>query len=231
MVDTDKLIDRVRKLLALAGNNPNVHEAALAAERAQKLIMEHNLHIADINEESTSFSSFTQESKVDPWRRILAGAVADSMNGHVWFERSQRGKSEGKFIFSGSNDTPEAISFLFMYISEQLEALYILDYILNKSNIHGKTRRSAWFAGSVEVIINRLRKRKQNIESDPSNSKALILSKNALEKWIKDQFPDLCNAPASISPRDDDAYDRGRKAAGRINFGDSEVKGTRLLNK
>ena len=39
----EKIIERIRKLLALAGNNPNEAEAALAMEKAQAELALHNL--------------------------------------------------------------------------------------------------------------------------------------------------------------------------------------------
>ena len=43
----NKLIERIRKLLALA-ESPNEHEAALASERAQALLAEHKLSLAQV---------------------------------------------------------------------------------------------------------------------------------------------------------------------------------------
>lgn len=43
MDNTEKIVDRIRKLLALAGNNPNEHEAELAMKRAQALLAKYNM--------------------------------------------------------------------------------------------------------------------------------------------------------------------------------------------
>lgn len=43
--DTDKLFKKIRALLALADDNANEHEAALAAEKAARLIQKYNLDI------------------------------------------------------------------------------------------------------------------------------------------------------------------------------------------
>jgi len=44
----EKLAERIRKLLALAGNNPSEAEAAMAMERASALLAEHNLTMAEV---------------------------------------------------------------------------------------------------------------------------------------------------------------------------------------
>ena len=46
--DRDSVIERVKKLLALAGSNTNVNEAAAAMARAQKLMLEHKLAAAEL---------------------------------------------------------------------------------------------------------------------------------------------------------------------------------------
>lgn len=56
----EKIIERVRKLLALATSS-NEHEAALAAAHAQRLLAEHNLAMADIETQRETMTA----NKVD----------------------------------------------------------------------------------------------------------------------------------------------------------------------
>lgn len=44
----EKILERVRKLLALAGNNPNENEALAALEKAHGILAEHNLLIEEV---------------------------------------------------------------------------------------------------------------------------------------------------------------------------------------
>lgn len=53
MTDT-RILDRVRKLLKLAGNNASVEEASMAAAAAQRLIDEHNLSAALLAEDTST---------------------------------------------------------------------------------------------------------------------------------------------------------------------------------
>lgn len=73
----DKIVDRIRKLLALAGNNSQEKEAQAALEKAHALLSEHNLDMTAIessNDDIVSDNSTVTDSK--PWRRPLAVAVA-----------------------------------------------------------------------------------------------------------------------------------------------------------
>ena len=50
----DKIIERVQKLFALAGNNPNEAEALAALEKAHAILAQHNLDIRDIEMSGTA---------------------------------------------------------------------------------------------------------------------------------------------------------------------------------
>ena len=74
----DKIIDRIRKLLALA-TSPNEHEAASAAEKAQAMLAEYNLSMAEVEAVNTNGSDeIVRDDSPKPgkiWRRPLYGAV------------------------------------------------------------------------------------------------------------------------------------------------------------
>lgn len=72
----EKIVDRIRKLLALA-SSANENEAMAAAEKAQALLLEYNLTMADVESEPEQFISDDEfESDSRPWRRSLATAIA-----------------------------------------------------------------------------------------------------------------------------------------------------------
>lgn len=51
MTDMNKMLEKVQKLLALAGNNPSEEEAKAAAMKAQKLIAQYNLDLSSLSSE------------------------------------------------------------------------------------------------------------------------------------------------------------------------------------
>lgn len=51
MADMNKMLEKVQKLLALAGNNPSEEEAKAAAMKAQELIAQYNLDLSDLSSE------------------------------------------------------------------------------------------------------------------------------------------------------------------------------------
>ena len=95
MGPTDKVLSRVRKLLALA-ESPNVHEAASAAARAQELISQHRLEAVLEAEDAAATQdaadpigqeTLETSKRLRRWKTVLAGGLARA-NGCIAFTRS-----------------------------------------------------------------------------------------------------------------------------------------------
>lgn len=78
MTDTNKLIDKVQKLLALAGNNPSEEEAKAAAMKAQEMIAKYNLDLSSLSaEEKLQYKLLKAEHpNNNGYRGALASIVA-----------------------------------------------------------------------------------------------------------------------------------------------------------
>jgi hypothetical protein len=79
--DREKLIERIRKLLALADNNPSESEAAAALERASAIMAEHNLTMAHVDALGTGDERieerFDSENRRQTWARLIWSAVSE----------------------------------------------------------------------------------------------------------------------------------------------------------
>jgi hypothetical protein len=76
-IDREKVIERVRKLLALSAS-PNENEAASAAAKAQAILTEYNLSMSEVESVQTDdeFGMIeVGETESRPWRRQLANAT------------------------------------------------------------------------------------------------------------------------------------------------------------
>lgn len=79
MSDTEKMVDRVRKLLALAGNNPSEEEAKLALMRANALIAKYNLDLSEETGEKVEYVVLgAKHSNNEGYRTLLASVIAPS---------------------------------------------------------------------------------------------------------------------------------------------------------
>lgn len=79
-MSTEKIMERIRKLLALS-SSPNEKEAASALEKAHVLLREYNLELADVKEptEESSVESTVYEEKHDTrWKGYLLHQICRS---------------------------------------------------------------------------------------------------------------------------------------------------------
>src|SRR3979490_353217 len=78
---TERLAERIKKLLALAGNNPSEAEAAAALERASAIMAEHNLTMTEVEtfgsgDERVQDQYTSGDDDPQTWARMLWDAVA-----------------------------------------------------------------------------------------------------------------------------------------------------------
>src|SRR5258708_35854786 len=77
--NTGKIVERIQKLLALSQSS-NEHEAASALAKAQALLAEHNLSMAQVQVKDGGRSHYLKEvcdlGSRDNWRRLLLGCIA-----------------------------------------------------------------------------------------------------------------------------------------------------------
>jgi hypothetical protein len=126
--EREKMLEKVRKLLALAGSNPNENEAQAAANKAQALLAEYNLTLADV--EAKKGDEFVIEKDLVtssyPWRRQIANAVA-----HLYFCRyfyqsvfNETGKSKVDIhCFAGAPHNVQVAKMMFDYLHRAVDRL------------------------------------------------------------------------------------------------------------
>lgn len=79
MKTEEKIIVKIQKLLALAGNNPNEHERKEAMIRAQELLAEHDLDIAQVEnfKEKIVVGLMLTDIASTQWKGVLLKAACD----------------------------------------------------------------------------------------------------------------------------------------------------------
>lgn len=78
----EKIIEKIKKMMALAENNPSEEEAISAALQAHKLMMKYNIHESEVTLEEVKedivsiFSEQKHNSSLHKWRKQLGAIVA-----------------------------------------------------------------------------------------------------------------------------------------------------------
>lgn len=216
--DAHALLDKVRKLLALS-TSPNVHEAALAAARAQALIEEHRLHALLDAEEAAEADPVTDgrdaplEStrRLRKWKLVLAAGLARA-NGCVAYT-AQRGR-EKQLLLAGRDADRQAVAEVWDWLCKRIEWL---------SATEGAGRDRAWHdsfrIGAAEVIAARLAEGAAQARAElPAAALVrveplLTARQAAVDRYAEER---LRLRPGRGLRVDLDAYTRGKAAGGDL---------------
>lgn len=233
---TDAL-DKIKKLLALSESN-NEHEAALAAERAQDLMLKHGISMVEVaaaqGNDRISAEGDALTAKTDSWRKSLATIVAKSMGGQAVIglnERAMDGSKQrkAKFYFYGASGTVPAMIQLYTYLETELTRISAVQTAQRVETwIHGKTYRTSFLFGAIARLQKRFDEKQRQIESETDSSMALVVVKNAVDEKVNEEHPHR-QSEAVGAPRSYEGYSAGHKAAGSISLGEQQLSSRRLL--
>jgi len=154
-----QIIDRIRKLLALAGNAGSEAEATLAASRAAEMMAKHEIHEAELslgspNEPRTpepidSRHQATSTTKKVAWHMAVLGGVARSYGAHTYWSR-------GKVMLFGRLTAVQSATYTGQYLMRAIEQIADEEA---PSSAFGRAYRNAFRLGAARRIAARLDER------------------------------------------------------------------------
>jgi hypothetical protein len=206
----EKIIDKIRKLLALA-NSSNEHEAALAASHAQRLLSEHNLAMADIETENKPQSADKVETNVSKtlpkWVRHLSAGVS------VAFDcQAIHYPSLGKMTFIGIGVDVQIAAYTFSYLEQTVRKLcnsYMKNHVNDiVPNRHRELMRQSYYLGAVSTITGRLNEQKIQTPITPG---ALVPVKEGLIKKAMAEIGPTRSVRSRKSYINSHAYNKGQQ--------------------
>lgn len=250
----DPLIERVRRLQALAGNNPNENEAAAAATKAQELMWEHNISQALIDaaeKDSTKpkLMEFTEAryscnvGEANGWRVTVADAVASGVGGELLYIDNYRDiykeRVNGYLIIITPKDVLESTMETIRFLDESITRLskfeaknrerdFFGEYLEN-----GRTWRTSWLRGCAMRVSERIREasrdNRASREADDGNSKALVVIETAKDAYMEKAHPKVSKRSRSNrSGFSHDGFNAGRESGSNIDLGQGKVSAGRV---
>lgn len=127
MNDTDKILIKIRKLLALATSS-NVHEASAAAAAAQRLMAEHEIAEAELDlseptreQSPVGVEDYEQQKRTSAWKNALVMALARANGARAW--RCPRYGGGCTMKIAGSQRAITTIRYLHAYLCSEVERL------------------------------------------------------------------------------------------------------------
>ena len=247
MSTTEKIVDRIRKLLALAGNNTNPNEAANAAAEAQRLMFAHKIAEAMVDSAPEELRERAEPHVVDPeesnktsimptWMGCLMAAICKTS----FCEPIQLKREGGIACFSivGRRSDVEATTYLYRYLRNEIDRL-----CREANGGFGRTWVNNFRMGAVAVVGVRLSEsraeqlRQFKTAADLGNAGATtalaIVNRQAMEvaDAFKKAYPRVRQAGGSYR-RDADGRAAGERAGAGIGLpgGNRAIgSGARLL--
>jgi len=182
MSELDKIRERIRKLLALADNNPSPEEAALAASKAAELALEYGLEIDRIREERgekplpPEWFYLDEELISDPhaWVGSLAEAICEANACRFVFINC--GALGWRLGGVGRKDAQDIVRLTYAYISESLRRTQ-RQYIMRAQLGSAKARREYRYSyrmGYSLTVSKRIKSWADGLQAQ-SGKNALVL--------------------------------------------------------
>ena len=199
MTDMDKVLDKVRKLLALAGNNPSEKEAQAAALKAQKLIAQYNLVLSqDCGEKFIYKLVQAVHSNNEGYRKPLAVAIAENF-------RCKAIMVGNMVNFFGREADAEACVATFNYlykVSHNIGLKMEREARKRGENTHGVA--NSYWSGFIIGIKDAL--------GEQSKALAIIVPEDVKDNFNK-EFPNLCKGTGGMRNTgvSYNAYNKGRE--------------------
>ncbi|WP_187514544.1 DUF2786 domain-containing protein [Rahnella aquatilis] len=169
--DNEKLLRRIRKLMALGTRNNNAYEAARAVRLAQVLMQRHNLSPEDLAlgdvQEAVSYQIYSDAISIPGWLNALAAVVCMATGCRCWFSwhhsatRTGQARRRRSLHFYGLNERPEVGLYVFTVLSRQLREATDLHmhsaYRLKRLKVQTKRNRAdqfreGWVVGVWNVL-------------------------------------------------------------------------------
>lgn len=158
-MDTERIIEKIRKCLALSGSS-NAHEAAIALRQAQALMARHGINDNDLLAAEAREARTQAGVKRRPTghEATLADTVAKAFQCDLFFAQGRRDKGEWVFVGVGGRET--IAQYAFDVLARQLRmarADYLKTACTRLRSAASKTRRADIFASAwVEAVQDKV---------------------------------------------------------------------------
>lgn len=186
-MNDEKILSRIKNLLAMAGDLSSPHEAVIAAKRARSLMDKHQISKKDLlKAESLAFGSVMgarQPKNAPNWLRTIAAWVAHLND----CESITHRRSFVSFEFRGFKADAVVAKHMHDYIVETCERL------LEKTEVKGRSERNFYRLGFADEIGRRIYAVVKDREKITTfDGKSLVVCKKAL---IEAHFEPVRSAP------------------------------------
>lgn len=207
--DLHRIVDRVKKLLALS-TSANPHEAALAAAKAQEILFRHNLSLAMVEAELAEGPGagyvkdrFDSGGWMD-WRRRLIAAIARNN-----FCRGVSYQGTRDVGIVGEPHNVLVVKHLYAFLVRELMRLAEIEVAGQPVLTEDESRawKRSFYQGAVRTIAQRLAEQRQRdiaaaAQGAPGAMALVVRKDQELDDAYRQHFPDAPPPPPESPPAD-----------------------------
>lgn len=192
-MEQERIVEKIRKLLALATSS-NQAEAEAAAAKAQALLQAYNLERAQIEGAAGARPLYLKQivelGSNQRWRRYLLDAIADAH-----FCKAVYTPGQPRMSMIGEPHNLDVVEFLYLCLARQLESLAAAAYRQSRSPLAAVTWKDGFYLGAVSSLRQRLERQHQDFAHTSEQTRALVVIKDAaLQEAVATFFPKVRTA-------------------------------------
>lgn len=199
---TEKLLARLKKLLALASSD-NIHERELATLKANQLLLEHNL---DLSKSASSTEDVVYVKRVLEASRKSAKHIAIYEILKTFFVSPVFNHGRGIFYLEviGDKTSVELADYVAHFLDLELEVIW---KETQKENPHlkGSSSKNSFFKGVASGYIEKIEKQKSTIAT---GAQLVVIEKN-IQRYLRIVYPRIGHSSLSAGKHIADAHSAG----------------------
>lgn len=212
----ETVINRIKKLLALASNNPEPKEREAALAKAQQLMLEHRIEANRLLEDDLRFMAGdplpVKNSKGNK-RDFVARVVIKAADVGIVF---QRNGSSWSIRFVGRLEPMAFAEYLFPWLEGEYDRQWELFRSAEKKarRIVNLAKRDHFHQGLTDGLLEKLAEGRRQVEQE--HALVLVSEAERAMDWYSSVEPNLEDCTLKNYKREAYAYHRGREAAKNV---------------
>lgn len=218
----EEILDKIQKLLNMTvANGASLNEAANAAKIAQKLLLEHQLTVADLSNDKASKEKIHDDSflfegqRVIHWKASLAVAVCKVNGCKVYTKHVTHTRL--RYAVIGRDSDIEICKYFYDYLSNEIERLCKQAMACGYGT--GKTWSNCYKQSAVKAVTENLYDAQKEVRAANTGTTAMVkvdMKAEEVELWAKQNLK--LKSQKSYYRVDNDARTLGYQAGKKISL-------------
>jgi hypothetical protein len=208
---TNKLLERLKKLLALASSD-NIHERELATLKANQLLLEHNLDLTKVqsNEEEIVYVKRVLEATKKKAKHVAIYEILKT-----FFVSPVFNHGRGIFYLEviGDKTSVELADYVAHFLNSELEIIWKETQRENPT-LKGLSCKNSFFNGVAKGYIEKIQKQKSSLAT---GSELVAIEKN-IQKNLRIVYPRIGHSSLSGGSHNEAAHSAGRDRGAKLSI-------------